>query len=233
MSKKLLSVFMALIMMFCVISTLPVGAEEVENQETNTSSSTAKVGDADKSGEVNIKDATLIQKALVDSSLSLDSSLCDVYDDGEINVRDVTAIQKYLNKTIRNFPKTVDNDWRTSSIGYEIFVRSFYDSDGDGCGDFNGIAEKVDYLKSLNVGVVWLTPINPSDSYHGYDVTDYKAVNQDFGTMDDFNNMLDTLHENGIKVILDLVVNHTSNKHQWFQNARYNKGDYRDFYVWS
>lgn len=233
MSKKLLSVFMALIMMFCVISTLPVGAEEVENQETNTGSSTVKVGDADKSGEVNIKDATLIQKALVDSSLSLDSSLCDVYDDGEINVRDVTAIQKYLNKTIRNFPKTVDNDWRTSSIGYEIFVRSFYDSDGDGCGDFNGIAEKVDYLKSLNVGVVWLTPINPSDSYHGYDVTDYKAVNQDFGTMDDFNNMLDTLHENGIKVILDLVVNHTSNKHQWFQNARYNKGDYRDFYVWS
>ena len=233
MSKKLLSVLMAVIMMFCVISTLPALADEVEINETEAKSSAGQVGDADKNGEVNIKDATLVQKAVNDSSLSLDTSLSDVNDDGAINVKDATAIQKYLNKTVRNFPKAVDYDWRTSSIGYEIFVRSFYDSNGDGCGDFNGIAQKVDYLKSLNVGVVWLTPINPSDSYHGYDVTDYKAVNQDFGTMEDFNNMLSVLHENGIKVILDLVVNHTSNKHQWFQDSRYDRGDYRDFYVWS
>lgn len=233
MSKKLLSVLMAVIMMFCVISTLPALADEVEINETEAKSSAGQVGDADKNGEVNIKDATLVQKAVNDSSLSLDTSLSDVNDDGAINVKDATAIQKYLNKTVRNFPKAVDYDWRTSSIGYEIFVRSFYDSNGDGCGDFNGITEKVDYLKSLNVGVVWLTPINASDSYHGYDVTDYKAVNQDFGTMEDFNNMLSVLHENGIKVILDLVVNHTSNKHQWFQDSRYDRGDYRDFYVWS
>lgn len=233
MSKKLLSVFMAVIMMFCVISTLPVGAEGVENQETNTQSSMGKVGDTDKNGEVNIKDVTLVQKAVNDATLSLDTSLSDVNDDGDINVKDAAAIQKYLNKTVRNFPKEVDYDWRTSSIGYEIFVRSFYDSNGDGCGDFNGITEKIDYLKSLNVGVVWLTPINKSDSYHGYDVIDYKAVNEDFGTMEDFNNMLNAFHENGIKVILDLVVNHTSNQHQWFKDARYNRGDYRDFYVWS
>lgn len=115
----------------------------------------------------------------------------------------------------------------------KFFVRSFYDSNGDGCGDFRGVAEKVDYLKSLGVNVVWLMPFNKTDSYHGYDVTDYNDVCEDYGTMDDFNYMMNTLHDNGIKVVMDLVVNHTSKNHQWFKNSEQQKDKYKDYYVWN
>ena len=109
---------------------------------------------------------------------------------------------------------------------YEIFVRSFKDSDGDGYGDFNGITEKLDYLKpaygaaasrSLGINGIWLMPISPSPSYHKYDVTDYCAVDPMYGTMEDFENLLAKCHERKITVIIDMVVNHTSNKHEWFE----------------
>ena len=123
--------------------------------------------------------------------------------------------------------------WWNDTVFYEIFVRSFYDSDGDGIGDFNGITEKLDYLQELGIRGLWLMPINPSPSYHGYDVTDYYAVNPDYGTLDDLKNLLAEAHKRDIKIIMDLVLNHTSTKHPWFQQALTPGSPYRDWYVWS
>ena len=131
--------------------------------------------------------------------------------------------------------------WWNESVFYEIFVRSFYDSDGDGVGDFNGITAKLDYLNDnnpattsdLGINAIWLMPIHPSPSYHGYDVTDYYGINPDYGTMADFQNFLTEAHNRGIKVIIDLVLNHSSAQHPWFQAARNGDPFYRDFYRWS
>ncbi len=123
--------------------------------------------------------------------------------------------------------------WWNDAVFYEIFVRSFRDSDGDGIGDFNGITEKLDYLQGLGIKGIWLMPINPSPSYHGYDVTDYYAVNPDYGTMDDFKRLLEEAHKRDIKIIIDFVMNHTSSKHPWFQSALSPSGEFRDWYVWS
>lgn len=126
-------------------------------------------------------------------------------------------------------------DWdgvKRADIYYEIFVRSFADSDGDKIGDLNGITEKLEYLNELGVAGIWLTPINPSPSYHGYDVEDYKAINPEFGTMEDFEGMIKRARELKIKVILDLVVNHTSKTHPWFVEACSSEDNpYRDYYL--
>lgn len=133
-------------------------------------------------------------------------------------------------------------DEQPSTVYYEIFVRSFYDSDGDGIGDLKGITEKLDYLNDgnpatkddLGIGGIWLMPINPSPSYHGYDVTDYRSINPDYGTIEDMQNLLTEAHKRGIKVIMDLVVNHTSKVHPWFvDSAKNNDGKYRNWYVWA
>ncbi len=123
--------------------------------------------------------------------------------------------------------------WWNDTVFYEIFVRSFRDSDGDGVGDFNGITEKLDYLQGLGIKGLWLMPINPSPSYHGYDVTDYYAVNPDYGIMDDFKRLLEEAHKRDIKIIIDFVMNHTSSKHPWFQSALTPGSQYKDWYVWS
>ena len=123
--------------------------------------------------------------------------------------------------------------WWNHAVFYEIFVRSFRDSDGDGIGDFNGITEKLDYLQELGVKGLWLMPINPSPSYHGYDVTDYYAVNPEYGTMDDFKRLLDEAHKRDIKLIMDLVLNHTSAQHPWFKEALTSGSEYHDWYKWS
>jgi alpha-amylase len=122
--------------------------------------------------------------------------------------------------------------WWNDTVFYEIFVRSFRDSDGDGIGDFNGIIEKLDYLHDLGIRGLWLMPIHPSPSYHGYDVTDYYAVNPDYGTMEDFEHLLEEAHKRDIKVIIDLVLNHTSSQHPWFQGALTPGNEYHDWYVW-
>jgi alpha-amylase len=132
--------------------------------------------------------------------------------------------------------------WWNEAVFYEIFVRSFYDSNGDGIGDFNGITEKLDYLNDgnpnttddLGVTGIWLMPIFPSPSYHGYDVTDYYSVNPYYGTMDDFKRLLKEAHKRGIRVIIDMVFNHTSDNHPWFQSAKKDvNSPYRDWYIWS
>jgi len=132
--------------------------------------------------------------------------------------------------------------WWNDTVFYEIFVRSFYDSDADGRGDFNGLIEKLDYLNDgdpetsndLGITGIWLMPINPSPSYHGYDVTDYYDINPDYGTMDDFKRFLDEAHKRGIRVIMDMVLNHTSSQHPWFLEAKKDpQSPKRDWYIWS
>ena len=118
-------------------------------------------------------------------------------------------------------------------VYYEIYVNAFADSDGDGFGDLNGVTEKLDYLKDLGIDGIWLMPINPSPSYHGYDVTDYNAINSRYGTEEDFKNLLDEAHKRNIKVIMDFVINHTSNLHPWFiESAADKDSKYRDYYRW-
>ncbi|TAN02643.1 MAG: DUF3459 domain-containing protein [Rhodanobacteraceae bacterium] len=120
-----------------------------------------------------------------------------------------------------------------SGVYYEIFVRSWYDSNGDGIGDLNGVTAKLDYLQRLGVSGIWLMPINPSPSYHGYDVTNYFAINPQYGTMADFERLVRAAHQRGIKVILDLVANHTSNRAPWFIAAQDPHGKYHDWYTWA
>ena len=131
------------------------------------------------------------------------------------------------------------NIWWNDAVFYEIFVRSFSDSDGDGIGDLNGIINKLDYLNDgnpatdtdLGVTAIWLMPIFPSPSYHGYDVTDYRAINPDYGTLEDFRNLVTQAHARGIKIVIDFVANHTSDLHPWFAASSQNQNK-RDWYVW-
>lgn len=118
-------------------------------------------------------------------------------------------------------------------VYYEIFVRSFQDSDGDGTGDLQGVIARLDYLAALGVDGIWLMPIHPSPSYHGYDVTDYTAVNPDYGTLEDFDELVAAAEARGIDIILDFVPNHSSSLHPWFLAAANGDPDYRDYYLWS
>lgn len=127
-------------------------------------------------------------------------------------------------------PETADA-WARNAVFYQIFVRSFYDGNGDGIGDFQGITKNIGYLKELGVDAVWLMPMFESSTYHGYDVVDYYSVEQDYGTMEEFQELVDTCHENGIKIIIDFVVNHSSSYNEWFQDALSNpESEYRDYY---
>ncbi len=126
-----------------------------------------------------------------------------------------------------------ENWWR-DAVFYEIFVRSYYDTDNNGIGDFNGVTQKLDYLQSLGINAIWLMPIHPSPSYHGYDVINYYNVNPDYGIMNDFKNLLSEAHKRNIHVIIDLVLNHTSSQHPWFKAANSDaNSSYRDYYLWS
>ncbi|KEO82302.1 alpha-amylase family glycosyl hydrolase [Tumebacillus flagellatus] len=119
-------------------------------------------------------------------------------------------------------------------VYYEVFVRSFADSNGDGVGDLKGLTQKLDYLQDLGVEGLWLMPINASPSYHGYDTTDYKAVNPTYGTADDMKQLVQEAHKRNMSVLLDFVANHTSNRHPWFQSAESSPtSPYRDYYIWA
>ncbi|MCP2239038.1 glucohydrolase [Thermoanaerobacterium thermosaccharolyticum] len=124
--------------------------------------------------------------------------------------------------------------WWKESVVYQIYPRSFKDSNGDGIGDLRGIIEKLDYLKFLGVDVLWLCPIYKSPNCdNGYDISDYKDIMDEFGTMEDFDELLFEAHKRGLKILMDLVVNHTSDEHIWFINSRKSKdNEYRDYYIW-
>jgi glycosidase len=121
-----------------------------------------------------------------------------------------------------------------TGVYYEIFVRSFNDSNGDGIGDLNGVTQKLDYLKELGVKGIWLMPILASPSYHGYDTTDYYKINPEYGTTADLKALVAAAHKKGIKVIMDLVLNHASSQHPWFVDASTNPNSkYRDYFVFA
>lgn len=153
-------------------------------------------------------------------------------------------VSKYLGKTIESNIETYTKEtliktenrpqWAKDAVFYEVFVRSFYDKTGDKIGDFAGLQEKLPYLKDLGVTGLWLMPINSSPSYHGYDVVDFKNLNKDYGTIEEFKSFLQEAEKNGIKVIMDFVLNHTSNNHPWFkEGAKDINSPYRDYYVWA
>lgn len=123
--------------------------------------------------------------------------------------------------------------WKESVI-YQIYPRSFNDSNNDGIGDIPGIIEKLDYLKNLGVDVIWLSPVyeSPNDD-NGYDISDYKKILDEFGTMADWDVLLEEIHQGDMKLIMDLVINHSSDEHPWFIESRKSKDNpYRDYYIW-
>ncbi|HUK48488.1 MAG TPA: maltose alpha-D-glucosyltransferase [Terriglobales bacterium] len=130
---------------------------------------------------------------------------------------------------------TQDSLWYKDAIIYQVHVRAFYDSSGDGNGDFRGLAQKLDYLQELGVTVIWLMPFFPSPLRDdGYDISDYRSVNPTYGTLDDFKAFLEAAHQRGIRVIIEMVMNHTSDQHPWFQESRSSRNNpKRDWYVWS
>lgn len=129
---------------------------------------------------------------------------------------------------------TIERKWWKEAVCYQVYPRSFKDSDGDGIGDINGITEKLDYLKDLGIDVIWVSPVfeSPNDD-NGYDISNYQEIMRDFGTMEDFDRLLYEVHERDMKLILDLVINHTSDEHQWFVEAKKSKdNEFRDWYIW-
>ncbi|WP_404351190.1 alpha,alpha-phosphotrehalase [Sutcliffiella horikoshii] len=131
--------------------------------------------------------------------------------------------------------KIEQEPWWKRSVVYQIYPKSFNDTTGNGVGDIQGIIEKLDYLKELGVDVIWLTPIYKSPQKdNGYDISDYFSIHEEYGTMEDFDQLLSEAHDRGIKVIMDIVVNHTSTEHEWFQKSKEQKDNnpYRDFYIW-
>ncbi|MET3546025.1 oligo-1,6-glucosidase [Paenibacillus favisporus] len=128
----------------------------------------------------------------------------------------------------------MERAWWKEAVVYQIYPRSFKDSDGDGVGDIQGIVSKLDYLQELGVDVIWLSPVykSPNDD-NGYDISDYFEIMDEFGTMQDWTQLLDGLHERGMKLLMDLVVNHTSDEHAWFAESRSSRDNpYRDYYIW-
>lgn len=139
---------------------------------------------------------------------------------------------KIIEPQVNNY--TIKENHYPNCVFYEIFVQSFYDTNNDGIGDVNGIIKKLDYLSNLGIQAVWLMPVNPSPSYHKYDITDYCDIHPDYGTIEDFKTLVKEAHKRDIKIIIDLVVNHTSSNHPWFVEAsKSDDNKYRGYYVWS
>jgi glycosidase len=132
--------------------------------------------------------------------------------------------------------KAPELSWWQKTIIYEIYVKSFYDSNGDGIGDLQGIIQKLEYIKSLNVKCIWLTPIYPGGGKDGgYDLTSITDIDPIYGTMKDYEELVEKLHQNNMHLIMDFVPNHTSDKHQWFKESCKNDSPdnlFRDYYVW-
>lgn len=129
---------------------------------------------------------------------------------------------------------SMEKTWWKESVVYQVYPRSFCDSNGDGVGDLNGITSKLEYLKELGIGVIWLSPVYQSPNVdNGYDISNYQGIMEEFGTMEDYDRMLKKAHELGIKIVMDLVVNHTSDQHPWFiESSKSKENAYRDYYIW-
>lgn len=146
----------------------------------------------------------------------------------------ITSCKSLSKKSGKSVIATQDRKWWKEAVVYQIYPRSFKDSDGDGIGDLKGIISKLDYIKSLGIDAVWLNPIysSPNDD-NGYDISDYRNIMNDFGSMKDFDSLLKGMHERGIKLVMDLVVNHSSDEHEWFKQSRNSRiSPYRNYYHW-
>lgn len=169
-------------------------------------------------GKLRLKDLTTISAGIIDKSA----------------VDKVCEVMNYEEKdTIANDCE-VEQKWWKEAVFYQIYPRSFCDSNGDGVGDIQGIISKLDYLKDLGIDCIWCCPMydSPNDD-NGYDIRDYKKIMAEFGTMDDFDQLLDEVHKRGMRLIMDLVVNHTSDEHEWFVNAKSSVDNpYHNYYLW-
>ena len=154
--------------------------------------------------------------------------------------KEATGTSDRISETTINLDNIETDPWWNDAVFYEIFVRSFYDSNADGVGDLQGIIQKLDYLNDgnpntdtdLGITALWLMPIFPSPSYHGYDVTDYRNIDEEYGTMNDFKALITAAHASGIKIVIDFVGNHTSDQHPWFTASASNESK-RDWYLWN
>jgi oligo-1,6-glucosidase len=144
------------------------------------------------------------------------------------------ADKKRARSTISGNHNGFNRRWWKEAVVYQVYPRSFKDSNNDGVGDINGIISELDYLKQLGVDVIWLSPVYKSpNGDNGYDISDYCDINEEFGTMADWERLLEELHKRGMKLVMDLVLNHTSDQHPWFIQSRSSKDNpYRDFYIW-
>src|SRR5699024_9675728 len=128
----------------------------------------------------------------------------------------------------------METTWWKEAVAYQICPRSLLDSNGDGIGDSQGVISRLDYLKDLGIDVIWISRIyqSPNDD-NGYDISDYQEISKEYGSMEDFDELLDEVHARRMKLIMDLVINHTSDEHQWFIESRSSKDNpYRDYYIW-
>lgn len=155
---------------------------------------------------------------------------------GKLNDSFIDELLTLLNseKDVPTLGGEITRKWWKEAVIYQIYPRSFKDSDGDGIGDINGIIEKLDYLKDLGVDAIWCSPIydSPNDD-NGYDIRDYHKIMREFGSMEDFDRLLDEIHKRGMRLIMDLVFNHTSDEHEWFQDSVNNpNSEYRDYFIW-
>lgn len=128
----------------------------------------------------------------------------------------------------------MNDAWWKEAVVYQVYPRSFMDANGDGIGDLQGVTSRLDYLQELGINVIWLSPVYQSPNVdNGYDISDYQAIQPEFGTMADFDELLKQAHRRGIRIVMDLVVNHSSDQHPWFVESRKSKDNpYRDYYIW-
>lgn len=177
-------------------------------------------GDVNGDGTVDEADRVLVRRYLVkdDQIAEENRPAADTYaGDGKIDLMDLAILQKRIDGII--YKVDTDVDEQPSDVFYEVFVRAFYDSDGDQIGDFKGLEQKIPYLAELGITGIWMMPITDSNSSHGYNTVDYYNVNDEYGTMEDFESLLKTAHQYGIKMVMDLVINHCGNGVSWFQEA--------------
>ena len=215
--------------------------------ETSTSSplpsaSTAALADASASAAASpAPSAASVAASAAPATTPAESAIAESTP-AETAAADVPTVGPTITTGPTATPFPLQAGWWDDAVCYEVFVRSFYDSDGDGNGDLNGLIEKLDYINDgdpakqddLGATCIWLMPVAEAESYHGYDTTDYYTVERDFGTNDDFKRLIEAAHQRGIKVIIDLVLNHTSDKHPWFQEALKDPASpHRDWYIWS
>ncbi|XP_001944807.3 maltase A3-like [Acyrthosiphon pisum] len=186
-------------------------------------------------------------KAGINEIVDLHHEEISSIESNKIFSRTFNFLQNLENEVIEDYIESISNkydflskknktnlDWWQTGIIYEIYPRSFMDSTGNGVGDLRGIIEKIPYLKYLGISAVWLTPIYPSPGRDmGYDITNYRGIDELMGTMEDFDELMEKLHESGIKVILDIVPNHTSDEHEWFVKSVQSIEPYTDYYIWA